>query len=197
MKLSDLHEMALRGGNLSAIANAWAVKLQADALKHLGDHQEIGKIDDLIVRKKLFTTTIWNGDVMVLAAQVDIVPNAYCMVDDVWVAPSARGQKLFSKFLIFLKVKLKQPKIVFGEVHSDDTYQLLKADGFKLFKKRWENFHGDVAEFSPDTVDQFYGAGRWKLVLENTDDLSSYLIEDSFTHSYDALVHIVNTYQSI
>jgi hypothetical protein len=119
------------------------------------------------------------------------------VVDDVWVEESWRLKKLFSKFLLFLKTKLNQSRIVFGDVHSDETYQALRSGGFRAFKKHWENSAGETAEFSKDTVAQFYGAGGWKLVLECTADLSGFLSEEGFTHGYDALLGIVNHHQSL
>lgn len=145
----------------------------------------------------MFTVSVWDGDIMVFTARIDIVPNTYCVVHDVWVASETRGTGLFKKFLLFLKVQLKQKRIAFGEVHSDRTYELLKSGGFKLFKKYWENRGGDRKDFSTDTIDEFYGLGKWKLFLENSNDLSEYIREQSFTHSYTALVNIVDTHEKL
>jgi hypothetical protein len=195
MKLSDLVEMAMRGGNLTARADAWAAKLEISVLHNLNDHPIIGAIGDLVVRKKFLTVTVWSGEKMVLAAKVDPVPGAYCMIDDIWTALELRGQKLFSKFLLFLKIDQGYTKLAFAELHSDDTYDLLKAGGLKAFKKHWENYHGEVADFSPNTIDEFYGAGHWKLILENTADMSYLIREDGFTHTYEALAHAVNVHE--
>lgn len=194
---AELTEMALRGGDLSSQADEWAQRLEAQVLQVPGEHREIGKIDDLVIRRRLMTATVWDGRQLVLAARVDPVPGVYCLVDDVWVKSDRRGKGLFTKLLLFIKLKLKQPKIALGEVHSDDTYELLKSGGFKLFKKHWESSSGERAEFSTDTIDEFYGAEKWKLILESTSDLTPLLREESFTHSYDALVNILHTYTEI
>jgi hypothetical protein len=190
-------EMAVRGGDLTLVSDAWAEKLE----KQINDGQltfkEVGTIDSMVVKSHLFTHTLWLGDEMVFAAQVDKIPGNTCSIDDIWVKSSFRGQKLLSKFLIWLKVDQKQHTIKLGEVHSDDTYNLLKAGGLRAFKKHWENFHGDVKPFSAETIDDFYGKGRWKLVLENDTDLGWLQPTGGFTHTYEALVNVFDNHDEI
>lgn len=195
MKLSDLREMAIRGGNLTAMADAWAKRLETQIAASPNEHPVIGSLDDFVVRQKLFTMTVWDDQKMVLAAKVDPIPNVYCLVDDVWIAPEARGQRLFTKFLLFLKVDRGYSRLALGEVHSDDTYNLLKGGGLKAFKKHWEKSNGERAEFSPQTIDEFYRLGRWRLVLENTANLSRLIGESGFTHTYHAISHAVNLHE--
>lgn len=196
MKLHQIIEMALRGGDLTKSADDWAAKLET-LVRSSSDHREIGKIDTLIVKNHLFTYTVWDGDRMVMAARVDIVPNYTCKVDDVWVKTLMRGKKMFVKFLLFLKIDRNQSRLEFGDVHSDETYSLLKADGLKAFKKHWENSNGEVQEFSFDTIDKFYGAGRWRLILENTTDLEFIAPREGFTRTYESLLNALNNHEEV
>ena len=197
MKIEELvKEMAVRGGNLQAVSDSWAERLESQ-IASSSDHKQIGKIDDFVVKNHLFTYTMWDSSEMIFAARVDKIPGSTCTVDDVWTKETRRGLKLFTKFLLWLKVDQGQQVIRLGEIHSDDTYNILKSGGFRAFKKHWENFHGETAPFSTETIDSFYGKGRWKLVLENSDNLEYLRPLDGFTRSYGALINVFNNHDQL
>ena len=196
MKLSDLKEMAVRGGDLTAVADSWAEKLER-SLKDDPTNKEVGKIDSFTVRQRFFLHSIWDGDELIAAFTLDNIPSVYCKIDDVWVKSDRRGQKMFVKILLFIKNELKCHRIVFGEVHSNETVNLLKSDGLKAFKKHWQNRAGEIKQFSPDTVDDFYGVGKWLLVLESGDDWSRFIKDGSFTHSYEALAQAIALHEQL
>jgi hypothetical protein len=198
MLIHELTEMAYRGGDVRQLADKWALKLEA-AIKKSGKlPKKVGTIDQLVVRQDVMTYTVWDGDELVLAVKVEHLLKDLCTIDSLWVRESRRGQRLFTMFLLFLKNDVGCTKMILGDVHSDDTYALLKAGGLKLFKKSWTSLAQDKVEpFSTETIDQFYGAGKWKLVLENTDDLTKFVRSDSFTRSYFVLAHLVNTNEEV
>jgi hypothetical protein len=196
MKLKELTEMSIRGGNLTAQSDVWAAKRESELLSN-ANNEQIGKIDSFVVKQHLFTVSVWDGNQMIGIATIDNIPNQYCLIDNLWVISSLRGKKLLSKLLLFLKIDRGYNKLALADVHSDDTYDLLKAGGLKSFKKHWENRQGKIEEFSVDTIDDFYGAGWWKLVLENTEDFSGFIKTDSFTHTYSAIAHAIDLHESL
>jgi hypothetical protein len=197
MKLFDLREMAIRGGDITAKADSWAKKVENTMLQ-AEDNPVVGQMDDLEVRLHRSTLTVWDGEEMVMAASIDEVPtHGYCKVDDIWVKPSRRGSKLLVKLLIFLKNARGNTRLVLGQVHSDDTYQLLKGGGLKAFKKTWRNHAGEVVPFDKDTIDEFYKKADWELTLENTESWKHLIRDDSFTHSYEALSNAVSLHEQL
>ena len=185
------NEMALRGGNF-----------ETQAAKFAADHEEkwkksdiVANLDDMDVRKSGDFYNLWSGDELVFFSKVTKKDDGY-VVDDVYIAPKFRGKQIFSKMLLFFKTREHMNKLVFGDVHSDDTVGLLKSGGFKLFKKYWVNKHGEIKDFSPVTVDDFYKAGNWKLVLENFDDsfddYPRFSGHGYIKESYDILLNIFN-----
>lgn len=197
MKLVDLEEMATKGGDLSSVGDRWAQGVTKMLLSNPKDNKKIGMIDELEVRKFIMTYSIWDKDRMVAAARIDLIPGATAIIDDVWVDRERRGQKLFVKLLLFIKNRLKQARIIFGEVHSDDTVKLLKADGLKAFTRYWQDKNGEVRPFSPATVDEFYGLGKWKLVLESAESWEHLIRDESFTHTYESLAHAVSQHDRL
>lgn len=189
LKTRELFEMPIRGGDLTDTADNWARKLERVALDNPAQHRLIGTIDELEVRRHLFTLSIWKDGKMISAASIDPVANLFVVVDNLWVAQEHRKQKLLSKLLIFLKIELGHKKIVLGKIHTDDTYELLKAGGLKAFRKYWEDYDGNIRDFSTDSIDEYYRDAKWKLVLENDADLSGLLRQNSFTHTYEALAN--------
>lgn len=153
----------------------------------------IGSLDELTVRKESEYLTFWDSTTLVAACTIQVTG----IIDDIWIADGFRGQKLLTKMLLFIKHTLGHPKIVFGTVHSSDTQNLLRGGGLKLFKKYWQNSHGETRAFSPENMNDFYGPGRWQLVLENTEDFGIFLKHDSFTHSWSALANIADLHESI
>lgn len=197
MRLSDLHEMAVRGGDLTAMADEWAAKMQA-RISSSESKKKIGSIDGMDVIKWNMLVSVWYGDSMVAVASVDDIAGEYCIVDDVWIEPSMRNRKLFVKLLAFIKNEMKFNRIMLGRVHSDSTYNLLKNGGLTAFKKTWVHLQSNENKpFDKDTIDDFYQDSKWALFLENTEDWSQFVREDSFTHSYEALAHAIGQHASL
>lgn len=170
MKLSELKEMAYRVGNLSSDADKFALKSEF----LLKDSKYVGDIDSFKVKSDGRFFSMWNEDEMVALLKIDIIPNNYVVVDDLWVKESFRGKKLLAKLLWFLKSRENHPKILLGRCHSDDTYSLLKAGGLSKFKRYWfDPISGSTEEFNTDTVDSFYSNSKkkWSLMLEHQDDV--------------------------
>lgn len=169
MELHKLAEMAYRGGNLTKIADEYAKKQeinQKDA-KHIGD------IDSFLVKKKGLIYSVWKDEELIALASLDSIPNSYAIVDDLWVKEEFRGQKILAKLLWFFKSRENHKKILLGKLHSDDTVDLLKANGLSLFKRYWYNtLTGDTEEFNKLTVDDFYKSDKksWSLMLEHNGD---------------------------
>lgn len=193
MSLKNIfYEMAIRGGNF-----------EMPAAKFAADHEEkwkksdvIANLDDMDVRKSGDFYNLWSGDELVFFSKVTKKDDGH-VVDDVYIAPKFRGKQIFSKMLLFFKTREHMNRLIFGDVHSDDTVSLLKSGGFKLFKKYWVNKQGEVKDFSPATVDDFYKTGNWKLVLENFDDSFDDYPRFSgggyIKESYDILLNIFNS----
>lgn len=190
MELHRVAEMAIRGGNFETIGQEYADTHKAAWAA--GD--KVGDLDNLTVKKSATTYSLWDDAEFIAALRVRPAGDAFA-IDDIWVEPRRRGQKLLIKLLLFLKTRENMQRLVLADVHSDNMIALLRANGLKLFKKYWVNDKGEVKEFSPETLDDFYGAGRWKLVLENTSDFSEWPRfngEGYVQQSYDVLLNVFN-----
>jgi hypothetical protein len=169
MKLHELKEMAIRGGNLTSQAEEHAKRMEV----YLKDAKHIGDIDSFQVKQKGKEYGVYKGDELVAIANLDPIPNAYSIIDNLWVKESFRGKKILAKLLWFFKSRENHNKILFGKGHTDDTVDLLKANGLSLFKKYWfDPITGKEEKFDPNTVDDYYGSGksRWSLMLEHNGD---------------------------
>lgn len=98
------------------------------------------------------------------------------VVDDVWINPTYRGKKLFSKLLWFYKSRLGHNQLLLGKVHSRMMQEVVK--GLSCFKKSWVNVKTKANEpFDLETLDHFYGDVEptdWRLMLENNGDFSDW-----------------------
>lgn len=188
MKVKELFEMAIRGGNLNS-----------NAISYVKKHQSTwqtapitANLDDFDIRKCEDVYSLWEKDKFVATASLKMVQDVG-LIDNVWVDPEYQGKKIFTKLLLFFRTREGVTKLQFSTVHSDDTYNLLKLGGLTLFKKSWIGKNGEKAPFSVDTIDKFYGAGHWKLMLENNSDFSDFpRFVEGFTQSYDAMINIFN-----
>ncbi len=192
MKLTDIHEMATRGGDLTATADTWASKMEF-RISSATDKTKLGNIDDLEVFKWGMYVSVWDDSSMIAIARVEDMAGEYCVIDNVWVSSSYRGKKIFVKLLAFIKNEMKFPRIMLGKIHSDDTYNILKNGGLSAFKKTWVHIVTDKnAPFSLDALNDFYGDSKWSLFLENYEDWSIFINENGFTHSYEALANAIS-----
>jgi hypothetical protein len=171
-EIIPMTEMTWRAGNLDSTSATFVGK-NKDYWYREGKH--VGDIDQFAVRKTSTMYTLWDSETIVACANIDVIPGHYAIVDDVWVAPEYRGQKIFSKMLWFFKTRENQPKLVLGDIHSATMQEVVK--GLSRFNKHWMNKTGEVKDFSLDTLNDFYSYGGktgWRLVLENAYDFSDF-----------------------
>lgn len=179
MKLQNLLEMPLKGGDLRPAADMFA----ASAALKFQDVEPTADIEEFKVKMvqsgNAFNYALFTGNDMVLFASVKPlhrmmypllkIAEKAAEIDDVWVAKEFEGKRLYSKFLWFLKSREGYHRLMMGKVQSDDTVAFLKAGGLSKFEKTWQNTAtGEVQAFEPTDMDEFYGTSNWRLVLEST-----------------------------
>lgn len=180
--------MPIRGGDMDAGAVVYVNRRKTSWLLA----PTVGNIDDFAVHKLDNVYSLWDSDILVGTASVKHLDDTN-IVDNVWINPAYQNKKIFTKLLLFFRSRENMEKIEFGTVHSNDTYQILKSGGLKLFKKSWKNNKGEIRSFTIDTIDDFYKGGHWKLVLENSSDFSEFpRFTEGFTMSYDVMLNIFN-----
>jgi hypothetical protein len=178
MKLQDLLEMPISGGDLRQSADKFA----ANMIHKFQDVKPIADIEEFTVKQLQagngFHYALFSGDEMVLLAFVKPLDKMMypvlkmtgeaAEVDDVWVAKHFEGKRLYSKFLWFLKSREGYHNLIMGKVQSDDTIKFLKAGGLSKFNKTWQNTAtGSVKVFDTAKMDDYYKTQNWRLVLEN------------------------------
>lgn len=159
-----LNELALKAGSFDKEATEFGA---AHAEKWAqGEH--VGDIEQLQVKRTDKFYSVWNDSRLV----------AYCslkgdVVDDVWVDPAARGQKIFSKLFWFLRSRENRTRLIIGDVHSTNMQEVLK--GLRSFKKSWLNTETNETEpFTADTSKYYKGSPlKWALMLENNEPFFS------------------------
>ncbi len=165
-----INEMSMKGGDFSAPAERFARHHETQ----WADGKHVGDIDEFSVNQDGIYYSVWDGEELIACASADTLPTSYTIVDHLWVETSYRGQNIISKLLWFLKTREGYDKLMFGKVHSSDTYNFLKQGGLSKFKKTWHRGE-EIEPFSPETIDDFYGIDDkkdWQLVLEG--DLSAF-----------------------
>lgn len=177
--LRSITEMPIKASSLRQQANAFADSVKAYYAKEQKKFKHVGDIEWFSVHRDLMTyVVIDDSENIVLVSRVDHVPKYGTKVDDVWVDEEQSGKRLFSKFLWFLRSREGFSPLYFGNVHSSETFELLKSGGFSKFKKTWVNdFENKEEEFNPNNMDEFYTSPRWKLKLESTQALDE-LVEE-------------------
>jgi hypothetical protein len=171
MKLS---EMPIKGGNFRTIADHYSLSIKKffntnkNKFKHVGDVEiypcyTLDNIYILLHNNEIIfictLTTYW---------QDDEIDDKVKQLDSVWLDKSFEGKKIYSKVLWFARSRLGIKRIVFGDQHSDDTYQLLKGGGLSAFTKSWYNKSTkERKQFSSASIDDFYNSLDWKLILES------------------------------
>jgi hypothetical protein len=165
MKLCELKEMAYRGGNLTSQADKFAARNEPI----LKNSEYIGDIDDFKVKFDGRFYSIWNKEEMTALIRTEKTDD-YVKVDDLWVKNSFRGQKILAKLFWFLKSREKYGKLLIGNLHSDDTYEIIKSGGLSKFKRSWYDAKTkNKIDFDIKTVDDFYKVEKksWSLMLES------------------------------
>jgi hypothetical protein len=152
----------------------------------LSNGKYIADIETFKVRKYQNYFSMWT-DTDVLVAFAKLIDNE---VDDVWVSPEYRKQRLFSQLLWFFKTRLGKSQLIIGSIHSPLIQEVVK--GLKYFKKSWVNLQSkETSPFALDTLDNFYGQTGptdWRLMLENSGDFTGWPMfrngESFITESY-------------
>lgn len=158
-----LNELAMKSLSLDARAEKYGAEHAAtwETSEHIGD------IEEWKVRKSGDFLSIWDGPELIAFCSL----RNHEIVDDAWVKPERRKQRVFSKLLWFLRSRENQKRLVLADLHSPATQEIIKG-GLKQFKKSWWNREtGETAEFSIDRLEDFYKPPYidWALVLENDD----------------------------
>jgi hypothetical protein len=165
MKIS---EMTMRGPDLSKQAEQFANNNKDHWLKH-GKH--IANIEKYQVIKDNNYYSLWDDDTLVAYCSLIDTNN---LVDNVYVAPSHRGQKIFSMMLWFFKTRMNRSPLMIGQVHSKIMQDVVK--GMSRFNKSWINIKTNEKQpFSIDTLDQYYSylsPTDWRLILENSGEFN-------------------------
>lgn len=178
-EFQNLNEMPIKAVNLRSDADKYAQSLANYYASNKNKFTHVGDIEEFkVLRDLYFWFVIDSTDSMVLTAKVSKIPPEGAVIDDVWVDSTQSGKKLFSKFLWFLVSREGIKPLFFGNVHSEETYDLLKLGGFSKFKKTWVNdFEGSAIPFDVNDIDKFYLSSRWKLKLESTEQLEELIRE--------------------
>lgn len=171
MKVIEIiNEMTMRGSNFDDIAEKFG---QMNALRWFSNGKHIGDIEQYKVVQDGIYYSVWDNDVLIAFSSLKDSNNE---VDDIWVAPSYRGQKIFSKLIWFYKTRLHKNRLMLGPVHSKTMQDLVV--GMNRFNKAWVNIRtNEVEPFSAETVDDFYsytGSTPWRLILENENDFTNW-----------------------
>jgi hypothetical protein len=129
----------------------------------------IGDIENYQVKKHDNQYSIWDTNTLIATSSLN-----NHIVDQVWVNPEYRGQKIFSKLLWFYKTRENMSPLILGPIHSAEMQEVVK--GLSRFKKYWSNGH-ETRPFSIDTLDNFYSyeaPTEWSLYLENSGNFSDW-----------------------
>lgn len=190
MKLHELKEMAIRGGDFRSLADSFAQRYKDYFENNKSEFKHIGDIETYYCYQNKSMIFLFDKDRMIFICSYDMSPHVKgaMKIDSVWMDKDYEGKKIYSKILWFLRSREGVTKLVLGDQHSDDTYKLLKAGGLSRFNKTWINTRtGEEENFSTENIDKFYAkaSSDWKLVLESNEDGDS-LTEDvkNFRYSF-------------
>lgn len=128
----------------------------------------IADIDNYQVHLSPPIYSLWNDNDMVAFFQV-LPTDDYAEVDNVWVNQSYQNQKIFSKFLWFLKTRENYSKLLIGNVHSPKMQEIML--GLSRFDKFWYNIETkEKHDFDEEKTDEYYSfvsPTKWQIMLEN------------------------------
>ena len=168
--LMKISEMTMKGPDLSLQAEQFANKNKDHWYKH-GKH--IADIENYKVLQDGIYYSMWNDTTLIACCSLSDNDN---IIDDVYVSPEHRGNKLLSMMLWFFKTRLNRSPLMIGQVHSKMMQEVVK--GLSRFDKYWYNVKTNKKEpFSLDTLDDYYSYFNptdWRLILENTGDFSAW-----------------------
>lgn len=184
MRINDItNEMTGRAGDLSAVAQKY-VDANIESWKN---DPLVANIDEFDVKHENNVYTVWDNDILVATTTLsdDTIP----VVDQVWVNPKYRGQKVLSKLLWFYKTREGHNQLLIGAVHSKEMQEIL-AGGLSRMKKYWYK-DGVIEPFDPNDEEKYSWGGKtgWSVMLENTYDYTDFprwtTYKDFIRESYD------------
>lgn len=193
MKLHELKEMAIRGGNFRPIADKFATDYKKFYQKHKAEFKHIGDVEIYPCYKHGSSYFLFDDSeiIFICSAEKSFIEDGALLIDSVWLDSKYEGKKIYSKLLWFLRSREGVKKLILGNQHSEDTYNLLKAGGLSAFNKTWINTLTDEREpFDKDTIDKYYAGSNanWKLMLESNskgDELTEEVKNDRFSYVTD------------
>jgi len=169
MKGDEIAEI-MRGPNYDKVANKYG---EQNKERWYNNGKHIGDIEEYNVRQDGKYYTVWDNQSLIAYSSLE---NENNIVDDVWVHPDYRQQRIFSKMLWFYKTRLNRSTLMLGKVHSPTIQEVVK--GLSRFDKYWLNIKTNETEpFELDTLDNFYdylAPTPWRLMLENNGDFSDW-----------------------
>jgi hypothetical protein len=172
MKLRELKEMAIKGGNFRPLANDFADSYKKFYKEHKHEFKHIGDVE--IYQCFQYQSVIFlfdsNEIIFICSIEDSNIEKGAKKIDSVWLDYAYEGKKIYSKVLWFLRSREGIKKLIFGDHHSEDTYKILAKGGLSGFDKTWVNSEtGEREKFSTETIDKYYNdaSGTWKLMLES------------------------------
>lgn len=163
-----IDEMTWRGPDYSDIAQKFG-ETNSELWKTQGKH--IADIEQYKVYQYNNYYSLWDNEQLV--AYTLLKDNT---VDNIWVKPDYRGQKLFSKMLWFYKSRLNISPLIIGSIHSPMMQEVIK--GMSRFNKQWYNIKTkQSAPFDINTSDDYYsghGITDWRIMIESMGDFSDW-----------------------
>lgn len=201
MKLRELKEMAIKGGNFRPLADKFASDVKSyfernrDKFKHIGDVETYQCF--------MYDSTMVLLDeeriIFVCAVEFTLIDPEAKKIDSVWLDSSYEGKNIYSKVLWFLRSREGVKKLILGDQHSEDTLKILRGGGLSSFTKTWINTKtGEQEAFSPDTLDKYYQNFNvdWKLVLESNaegDEITEIVKNFRYSFVTDVTLGFVNS----
>jgi hypothetical protein len=167
LELLKLSEMTYRTGISHDNAELKNVK---NSEKSLYQGSVVGNIDNFKVKYSIGfpkAYSVWDDDKIV--ARVNLVPGRN-EVQNSWVSQEYRNQRMTSKLFRFIIDYTNEP-LLRGDAHSEDTYNTIKNNGYREFKKSWYNTKTrEERPFDMDTVEEFYtktgeADNYWQLLM--------------------------------
>lgn len=172
MKICEiLREMTMKHGTME---NQLSIYFKS-IIKDEKNYKHVGDIEQIKVLKNNDIYLLITDDKPIAFFQVTNSNNV-ADLQNAYTIPELRKTGIFTKFIWFLKRNEGYNQIRFGDVHSEDTIEVIKAIS-KRFDTYWQNGKGEKIPYDVNTIDQFYSKKHptdWKIILENNYDFSDW-----------------------
>jgi len=189
----ELEEAPVAGGDFRPVADQFAGSYKKFYELHSSEFKHVGDVETYpCYQHGLLFFLLDAGQIIFICKLEDFYyENNAKKLDSVWLDSAYQGKQIFSKMLWFLRSREGYTKLVLGDIHSQDTRNLLRRGGLSKFDKTWVNINTREREkFSPETMDKFYlnNNSVWKLLLESNaegDDLAKKVKEFRYSFMTD------------